>query len=161
MASNTDALKDAYKAFSEGDADSAADAFADDAVWEGSNSTELPGGGNHEGKEAIVEAMKSVAGGWDEYKLTPDEFFENEDTVVVLLHADVKGAESGQLPTVHIARFEDGKIRRFQALTDTLLSAQYLGLIGGKPPEDPDSDDDDSEDNGSDNDEKDSEDRES
>jgi len=146
MANNIDALKDAYKAFSEGDAESAADAFADDAVWEGSNSTELPGGGKHEGKEAIVEAMQSVAGGWDEYDLTPDEFFENEDTVVVLLHADVKGAESGQLPTVHIARFEDGKIRRFQALTDTLLSAQYLGLIGGKPPEDPDSDDDDSED---------------
>jgi len=54
----------------------------------------------------------------------------------VLLHADVKqGDQSGQLATVHIARFEDGKIKRLQALTDTLHSAQLLGLIGGKPPE--------------------------
>lgn len=140
MGSNTDELKNAYKAFSEGDTETAAESFADDAVWEGPNSTELPGGGEHSGKEAIVELMQAVGKDWDEFNLTPDEFFENEDTVVVLLHADVKkGDESRQLPAVHIARFEDDEIKRFQVLTDTLLSAQLLGLIGGKPPEDHDS----------------------
>lgn len=137
MASNTDVMKDAYKAFSEGDGESALDAFHDDAVWQGPNSTELPGGGEHSGKEAIGGVLQSVGSNWDEFTLTPDEFFEDGDTVVVLLHTDVrKGDESGQLPTVHVARFEDGKVKRFQVLTDTLYSAQLLGLIGGKPPED-------------------------
>ncbi len=147
MASNTEGLQEAYKAFAEGDADKASELFADDAVWEGPNSTELPGGGEHNGKDAIVELLKTVSGEWDEFNLTPDEFFENEDTVVVLLHADVKkGDQSGQLPTVHIVRFEDDEIKRFQVLTDTLLSAQLLGLIGGKPPEGDQGSDDDEDD---------------
>jgi len=136
MASNVDVMKDAYKAFSEGDGESALEAFHDDAVWQGSNSTELPGGGEHSGKEAIGGVLQSTGSEWDEFDLTPDEFFEDGDTVVVLLHADVKrGDQSGQLATVHVARFEDGKIKRLQALTDKLHSAQLLGLIGGKPPE--------------------------
>ena len=136
MAGNIDVMKSAYEAFSKGDAESTLDAFHDDVVWQGSNSADLPGGGEHSGKEDVGELLKSVGSDWDEFNLTPDEFFEEGDSVVVLLHADVKkGDQSGQLPTVHVARFEDGKIKRFQVLTDTLHSAQLLGLIGGKPPE--------------------------
>ncbi|MEJ7750111.1 MAG: nuclear transport factor 2 family protein [Thermoleophilaceae bacterium] len=136
MASNVEVMKDAYKSFSEGHGESAVGAFHEDAVWQGSNSTELPGGGETSGKEGIGGLLQSVGSDWDEFNLTPDEFFESDDTVVVLLHSDVKkGDQSGQLPVVHIARFEDGKIKRFQAITDTLYSAQLLGLIGGKPPE--------------------------
>ncbi len=137
MADNIEIMKDAYDAFSKGDAESALDAFSDDVVWEGANSIDLPGGGEHSGKEEVGELLKSIGSDWDEFQLTPDEFFEEGDSVVALLHTDVKkGDQSGQLPTVHIARFEGGKIKRFQVLTDTLHSAQLLGLIGGKPPED-------------------------
>ncbi len=136
MAGNIDVLKGAYEGFAAGDVEGTLEAFSDDAVWQGPNSTELPGGGEHRGKEAVGEALKSIGGDWDEFDLTADEFYENAESVVVLLHVDVKkGDESGELPAVHVARFEDGKIKRFQTLTDTLHAAQLLGLIGGKPPE--------------------------
>ncbi len=136
MAANVDLMKGAYEAFAQGDADSTLDAFHDDVVWQGPNSTELPGGGEHSGKDEVRAVLGSVGSAWDEFSITPDEFFEEGDSVVVLLHADVKkGDQSAQLPTVHIARFEDGKIKRFQVLSDTLHSAQMLGLVGEEPPE--------------------------
>jgi hypothetical protein len=61
--------------------------------------------------------------------VAPDEFFENDDTVVVLAHTDVKkGGESAQIPVVHIWRFEGDEAKRLQILTDTHQSAQLLGL---------------------------------
>lgn len=147
MADNVDVLKKAYKAFSEGDVEGALEPFSDDAVWQGADSTELPGGGEHSGKEEIGEVMKSIAGAWDELTLGFDEFLEGGDTVVVLLHTDVKkGNESAKIPAVHIVRFDDGEVKRFQVLTDTLQSAEVLGLIGGKPSgdEEDSSDDEDS-----------------
>lgn len=136
MAGNVDVMKEAYEAFSRGKVEDAAEAFTEDAVWQGPDSTELPGGGEHRGRDAILQAMESVGIEWDSFQLTPDEFFENEDSVVVLLHSEVsKGGNSGKIPVVHVARFEDGKVKRFQVLTDTLLSAQLLGLVGGKAPE--------------------------
>jgi len=137
MAGNIEVMKDAYEAFSKGDVESALDAFHDDVVWQGANSIDLPGGGEHSGKDEVGQVLQSIDSNWDEFSIVPDEFFEDGDTVVVLLHTDVKqGDQSGQLPTVHVARFEDGKVKRLQVLTDTLHSAQLVGLIGGKPPED-------------------------
>jgi ketosteroid isomerase-like protein len=162
MADNVEVLKKAYKAFSEGDVEGALEPFADDAVWQGSDSTELPGGGEHSGKEAIGEVLKEVAGAYDELTLSFDEFYSNEDTVVVLLSNKVeKGDESAEIPTVHIVRFKDGDVTRFQVLTDTLQAAQVLGLIGGKPPSDEESDDDDDEKDSGDDDGKDSKDDDS
>ena len=57
---------------------------------------------------------------------------EDGDTIVVLGHVDAKGRESrgeAKLPFVHIARFRDGKIERFQVLTDTVLTAEALGKL--------------------------------
>lgn len=61
MADSVDALKKAYEAFSGGDAESALEPSADDVVSQGSNSTELPGGGEHTGKEAVAEPPRSWA----------------------------------------------------------------------------------------------------
>jgi ketosteroid isomerase-like protein len=158
MADNVDVLKEAYEAFGEEDLDKVLESFDDEATWQGSDSTELPGGGEHTGKESIQEVLQSIAGAWDELALTFDEFYENDDNVVVLAHMDVKkGEDSAQIPVVHVVRFEDGKIVRFQALTDTLQAAQSLGLIAGNPP----SEDEDSGDDEKDSDEKDSDDKDS
>lgn len=98
-------------------------------VWEGSNSTELPGGGEHRGKDQALQALQQAVGAWDELKLTPDEFFESGDTTIVLGHTEVKkGDKSAKVPVVHIWRWEGEEIKRFQILTDTLQSAQLLGL---------------------------------
>jgi len=75
-----------------------------------------------------VTVLQEAVGAWDEFKLTPDEFFEDGDTVVVLAHTDVKkGDASAQVPVVHIWRWEGDEIKRLQVLTDTLQTAQMLG----------------------------------
>ncbi len=129
MAGRIDDIKQRYEAFSSGDVDSALDNWADDFVWQGSNSTDLPGGGERRGKQEALQAVQEAVGAWDEFNLAPDEFFENDDTVVVLAHTDVKkGGESAQIPVVHIWRFEGDEAKRLQILTDTHQSAQLLGL---------------------------------
>jgi ketosteroid isomerase-like protein len=130
MAGRVDDIKRRYEAFSNGDLDSALDNWADDFVWQGSNSTELPGGGEHRGKDEAVKVLQDVVGAWDEFSLTADEFLEDGDTLVVLGHNDVtKGGQSAQIPIVHIWRFEGDQAKRLQILTDTHQAAELLGVV--------------------------------
>jgi ketosteroid isomerase-like protein len=129
MAGNIDNLRQRYDQFNQGDVDGALQNWADDFVWQGSNSTELPGGGEHKGKDAAVQVLQQAVGAWDEFRLSADEFFEDGDTVVVLGHTDVKkGDDSAQIPVVHIWRFEGDQVKRLQILTDTHQVAHLLGM---------------------------------
>src|SRR3954447_23582436 len=129
MAGNIEQMRQRYDEFNQGDIESATQDWADDFVWQGSNSTELPGGGEHQGKQDALQVLQEAVGGWDEFKLSADEFLEEGDTVVVLGHTDVKkGDKSAEVPVVHIWRWEGDRIKRFQVLTDTFQVAQLLGV---------------------------------
>src|SRR3954470_1095248 len=128
MAGKIDQMRERYDKFNQGDIDGATDLWADDFVWDGGNSTELPGGGEAKGKGEALKKLQDAVGAWDEFKLSADEFLEEGDTVVVLGHTDVKkGDSSAEVPVVHIWRWEGDEIKRFQILTDTLQTAQMLG----------------------------------
>ncbi len=128
MAGRAEQMRQRYEEFNRGDIESALQDWADDFVWQGSNSTELPGGGEHRGKDEAVKALQEAVGAWDEFKLSADEFLEEGDTVVVLAHADVrKGDNSAKTPVVHIWRWQGDQVKRLQILTDTLQTAQLLG----------------------------------
>jgi ketosteroid isomerase-like protein len=128
MAAKTDALKERYSLFSQGDLERALDLWTDDFVWEGDESG-LPGSGRHEGKQAAIDVLKETVGAWDTFELSADEFIEQGDTVVVLGHFDVaKGDQSGRLPVVHIWRYREEQIASLQALTDSLGMARLLGV---------------------------------
>ena len=129
MAGKADLLRERYEQFSQGDLETALSNWTDDFTWEGSNSEELPGGGTHQGKDKAIEVLQQAVGAWDEFNLTPDEFYENGDTVVVLGHTEVKkGDQSAKVPVVHIWRFRgDDQVCRLQILTDTFQAAQLLG----------------------------------
>ena len=111
-------LRERYQRFSQGDLEGALDVWTEDFVWEGSNSPDLPGSGRHEGKPAATQVLQQVVGAWDEFELTPDEFVEQGDTVIVLGHTDVaKGDRSARLPFVHIWRLRgDAEVCRLQIL---------------------------------------------
>ena len=129
MAGRIDDLKGRYDAFAQGDLETALEPWADDFVWQGSNSTDLPGGGEHRGKQEAIQVLQQAVGAWDEFNLVADEFFEDGDTVVVLGHNDVKkGDNSAQVPVVHIWRYEGDEVKRLQILTDTHQVAELLGL---------------------------------
>ena len=121
-------MRERYELFSRGDLSGALDLWTDDFVWDGDESG-LPGSGRHEGKQAAIEVLQKAVGAWDKFELSADEFFEQDDTVVVLGHTDVaKGDQSGRLPVVHIWRYRGDGICRLQLLTDTLGTAKLLGL---------------------------------
>jgi ketosteroid isomerase-like protein len=129
MAGNLEVLKQGYDDFNRGDIEAASAPWSDDIVWDGPNSTELPGGGRHEGKQAFLETLQRAVGAYDEFSLGVDEFVGDGDTIVVLAHQRVaKGGNSAELPVVHIWRFEDGAAVRLQLLTDTHQAAQLLGI---------------------------------
>ena len=122
-------MRQRYEQFTQGDIEGATQDWADDFVWQGSNSTELPGGGEHRGKGEALQVLQQAVGSWDEFRLSADEFFQDGDSVVVLGHTDVKkGEQSARIPVVHIWRWEGEKIKRLQVLTDTLQAAQLLGI---------------------------------
>lgn len=127
MAGRIDQIRQRYQEFSQGDVASATQDWADDFVWQGSNSTELPGGGEHRGKEQALQVLGQAVGAWDEFALTADEFFEDGDTIVVLGHTDVaKGGQRATLPVVHVWRWQGDQAKRLQILTDTHQTAQLL-----------------------------------
>ena len=129
MAGRIDETRQRYERFNQGDVAGATDNWADDFVWQGSNSTELPGGGEHRGKDAALQVLQQAVGAWDEFNLSADEFFEDGDTVVVLGHTEVrKGENSAKTPVVHIWRWEGDQVKRLQILTDTFQAAQLLGV---------------------------------
>lgn len=128
MAGHADQMRQRYQEFNDGDLEAALQDWADDFVWQGSNSTDLPGGGEHRGKDEAIKVLQEAVGAWDSFELTADEFLEEGDTVVVLGHTDVKkGGESAQVPVVHIWRWEGDEVKRLQILTDTHQTAQLLG----------------------------------
>ena len=129
MPGHIDQMRQRYDQFNQGDVQSATQDWAEDFVWQGSNSTELPGGGEHRGREQALEVLQQAVGAWDEFKLSADEFFEGDDTVVVLGHTEVKkGDNSAKTPVVHIWRWEGDQVKRLQILTDTLQAAKLLGI---------------------------------
>jgi hypothetical protein len=129
MAAKADDLKRRYEAFSNGDLETALELWADDFTWQGSNSAELPGGGEHRGRDNAIKVLQEAVGAWDEFELSADEFFEDGDSVVVLGHTRVKkGSESAEVPVVHIWRYDGDRITRLQILTDTHQTAQLLGI---------------------------------
>lgn len=129
MAGHVDQMRERYDDFDRGDIEGATRDWADDFVWQGSNSPDLPGGGEHRGKEQAVQVLQQAVGAWDDFRLSADEFFENGDSVVVLGHSEVsKGGTSAKLPVVHIWRWEGDEIKRLQVLTDTHQAAQLLGV---------------------------------
>lgn len=129
MAGQIDQMRQRYDEFTQGDIESATQDWADDFVWQGSNSTDLPGGGEHSGKDQALQVLQHAVGAWDEFTLHADEFYEDGDTVVVLGHTEVsKGGRSAELPVVHVWRWEGDQVKRLQTLTDTHQAAQLLGL---------------------------------
>jgi ketosteroid isomerase-like protein len=130
--SNTDTIKEGYEAFARGDLDAAVQNFADDIRWENPEAPQLPNSGVTQGRDAVKQLFAELGNYWESFTITPDEFIEDGDTVVVLSHSEAKGKETGKevkLPWVHIWRFRDGQVTEAQALTDTALAAGALGAV--------------------------------
>lgn len=127
MPANGDAMRERYERFRRGDVEGALDLWSDEIVWNGWPSTEVPGGGRHEGKAASVQALQKAVGPYDRFELTPEQFLEDGDVVVVVGRNDVaRNGHSAAVPFVHVWTFQREQISQVQVLTDTNRLAQIL-----------------------------------
>jgi uncharacterized protein len=129
MSENTDALKRGYDAFNSGDVDAVAEIFADDITWEGPNTEGVPMSGKNEGKDAVLQALGSIAENFERFDVSPDEMIEQGETIVVLSHLDAKTKSGNELklPGAEVWRMSDGKAQRVQSLSDTAAVKEALG----------------------------------
>jgi ketosteroid isomerase-like protein len=132
MATNSDLVRNGYDAFARGDLDGAVANFDDDIRWENPEAPQLPNPGVTKGREEVKRLLAEVATFWESFKIEPDEFIEQGDTVVVLSHAEGTARDTGKdvkLPFVHVWKLKDGKAKEVLALTDTALAADALGRL--------------------------------
>ena len=129
MTTRIEQLRQRYDQFRRGDIRGATQDWAEDFVWQGAQSAELPMGGQHCGKGAALQALARDIGVWDEFTMSAGEYFEAHNTVLVLGHSVArKGDRSVTTTFVHIWRWRGDQISHFQLLTDTLQLAELLGL---------------------------------
>jgi uncharacterized protein len=132
MGANTDTLRQGYEAYGRGDIDAAMEAWADDIQWENPNAQQIPNPGVYQGKDEVRRLLAEFPDDWEDLSISPDEFVEQGDTVVVLGHVEGRGKETGRevkFPFVHIWRFDDGQVTRMQNLFDTALAAEAIGRL--------------------------------
>ena len=129
MSENSDALRNGYEAFNNGDADTVAALYADDVTWEGPNSDGVPMSGKNEGKDAVMQALGQIGEMFESFRVSPDEMIEEGNTIVVLSHIEAKTKSGNELesPGVEIWRFSGGKVNRVQSLGDTAQMKQAIG----------------------------------
>lgn len=124
MGENVDRLEEGYAAFARGDVEAVLALAHDDVLWQGTPVKDLPGAGEHRGKEAITAMLGEIPRHWDDFQLATDQFVEDGDTVVVLGHVDAKAKATGmpvKVPFAHVLTFEEGKVRRMTSLADTAI----------------------------------------
>jgi len=121
MSENSDALKRGNEAFNNGDVETVSEIFADDASWEGPNTSCMPMSGMNEGKEAVLQALGQIGESFEKFHVSPDELVEEGDTIVAVSHLDgnTKSGTEVKLPRVEFWRMSGGKATRVQSLVDT------------------------------------------
>ena len=119
-------IRGTYEAFARQDIPALLDAFQPDIVW--SDPDSLPFGGTYTGHEEVLTFFQKLPEHWRELQVTPDEFVDGGDTIVVVGHhhgVAAKGTFDGGF--VHVWRMRDGKAASFEEYTDTARALEALG----------------------------------
>jgi ketosteroid isomerase-like protein len=126
--SNLNIVQGAYAAFAKGDVPSVLGILDADIAW-----TEAEGflyGGTYNGPNAVLESVFMRLGAeWDGFAVTPAEFIDGGDAVVVLgkYSGTYKATgKSFQADFAHVWKLRDGKAIRFVQYVDTLLVHRAL-----------------------------------
>jgi uncharacterized protein len=126
MSENTEAAKGAYDAFSSGDMATLAEGFDENAVWV--TSEELPLGGTVSGRDQILANFGEIPNYWSEFSVSPEEFIDAGDWVVVRGTQRATGpGGSFETPFAHLMHYTDGKVDRGEFYADSAKAKDALG----------------------------------
>jgi len=127
---NLDAARQGVDAFVAGDMEGFFALLADDIVWEVNGSSAIiPMHGRYEGIEAVRAWFDGMSGVGEVVDFSADHFFVDGDTVIMLVHARDRSAETGaefEQRCAAFMTFSDGKLAHFLLFDDSAL--EYLML---------------------------------
>jgi ketosteroid isomerase-like protein len=117
---NVETAKQAYAAFSAGDAETAMARIADDVEWITPGNSAISG---------TVHGKQDVAALWAKlaekgFTTSPQYWFSDEDRVVVLTQVTIGGE---QADSADVLTYRDGKLVKFQTAGDTALLERVFG----------------------------------
>jgi len=117
---NIETAKEAYAAFSAGDAATAMARVADDVEWITPGNSAISG---------TVRGKQEVGALWGRlaekgFTTSPQYWFSDEDRVVVLTHISVGGE---QADSADVLTYRDGRLVKFQTAGDTALLERVFG----------------------------------
>jgi uncharacterized protein len=122
MRSNLQIVKDSYAAAARGEFAKVLKDVAPDCAW-----TEMAGSpyaGTYIGPEQIAQnVFQRIASEWDDFACIPDAYFDAGDTIIVTSHYSGIHKTTRKLMhsrTAHIWQLQQGKIVRFEQMTNTL-----------------------------------------
>jgi len=99
--------------------------------WVESSAEGIPTRGTHVGPAQVAEnVFASVPRDWDEFRIVPEDFFNEGDTVVVRGRVKAVAKSTGRsmdAPFVHIFTVTDGKLTKLTNHHDTALWLEALG----------------------------------
>jgi uncharacterized protein len=117
---NVETAKQAYAAFSAGDAEAAMARIADDVEWITPGNSAISGTVHGKQEVGALWAQLAAKG----FTTSPQYWFSDEDRVVVLTHITVGGE---QADSADVLTYRDGKLVKFQTAGDTALLERVFG----------------------------------
>jgi ketosteroid isomerase-like protein len=117
---NVETAKQAYAAFSAGDAEAAMARIADDVEWITPGNSAISG---------TLRSKQEVGALWAKFAekgftTSPQYWFSDEDRVVVLTQITIGGE---QADSADVLTYRDGKLVKFQTAGDTALLERVFG----------------------------------
>lgn len=133
---NVQILEDVYEAAARDDIPSVLNAFASDIEWrEAEGHPYQPDGKPWFGVDAVRQNLfANLDSEWDGFTVTPVEFHDAGDTVVVECRYTGVHSSTGKTldaQACHVWKLRDGRVRSFQQYVDTAQLFDVMGLDRG------------------------------
>jgi len=128
---NVNVVREAYAAFGRGDMPTVLGLLEPEVEWIESDLPEIPTHGTFRGPQAVLTGVfATVPEYWTEFALTPEQFLDAGDHVVVMgrLRATAKATgRNMDAPFAHVFELRRGKVARMVNYHDTARWIRTLG----------------------------------
>jgi uncharacterized protein len=126
---NVEIVRSLADAVQRGDSAAALSILDVDVEWH--DQAAIPGAEVHRGREAVRRHFEQWFDAWEEIEYTPEELFDEDDRVVVVIRRRGRGKGSGvevSDQVIHVYTVRGEKIVRFEGFTDKDEALAAAGL---------------------------------
>jgi ketosteroid isomerase-like protein len=129
LATETEALREAYAAFNRNDIAATVDALDPQIEW--TEPAEFPGGGTYHGREGVKAYLSQSRAAWAEIHSEPERFIVAGDKIIVFVHVRAKpngGTEWHEARIADVYTFRNGKAIQMRAFADRQQALKWVGV---------------------------------